>query len=180
VAETTTRSLNTTAVTVNTTALTANTAALGSLAATMAATAGASAGGAGAGFLASLFGGGGGGGDLMSTPGAFDIPLTGTAALGGSVRGGGLYQVNERGPEMLTVGNRSYLMMGGRDGYVTPNSGNPPAGAGGGGGGGGSITFSPVINIDSRTDRADVQRLVMGAMEAAQVQLMEKMERRMG
>lgn len=53
----------------------------------------------------------------------------GARANGGSVSRGGLYQVNERGPEMLTIGDKSFLMMGNRDGSVTPNSGRGgPAG----------------------------------------------------
>ncbi len=43
-------------------------------------------------------------------------------AAGGPVDAGGLYQVNERGPEMLSVGGKEYLMMGGQAGSVTSNS----------------------------------------------------------
>ena len=43
-------------------------------------------------------------------------------AAGGPVQAGGLYQVNERGPEMLSVGGKEYLMMGGQAGSVTSNS----------------------------------------------------------
>jgi hypothetical protein len=49
--------------------------------------------------------------------------IQGSRANGGGVSRGGLYQVNERGPEMLTIGDKSFLMMGNRDGSVTPNSG---------------------------------------------------------
>jgi hypothetical protein len=41
-------------------------------------------------------------------------------ANGGPVGRGGMYEVNERGPEMLTVGDKSFLMMGGKSGHVTP------------------------------------------------------------
>lgn len=51
-------------------------------------------------------------------------------ANGGSVSRGTMYQVNERGPELLTVGDKSFLMMGNRDGTVTPNSGSGAARAG--------------------------------------------------
>jgi hypothetical protein len=51
----------------------------------------------------------------------------GGRAAGGSVLSGGLYQVNERGPEMLSVGDKSYLMMGNKSGMVTPNAGRSPA-----------------------------------------------------
>ncbi len=46
-------------------------------------------------------------------------------ANGGPVSRGGMYQVNERGPEMLTVGDKSFLMMGNKGGQVTPGG---PAG----------------------------------------------------
>lgn len=42
-------------------------------------------------------------------------------ANGGPVSAGGIYPVNERGPELLTVGNRDYLMMGDSSGFVTPH-----------------------------------------------------------
>lgn len=64
---------------------------------------GGSAGGGWAALLGSFFGGG--------------------RANGGPVEANGLYRVNERGPELLTVGNRDYLMMGGQSGSVTPNRG---------------------------------------------------------
>lgn len=41
-------------------------------------------------------------------------------AGGGSVQPYRSYQVAEQGPEMLNVGNRSYLLMGAEGGYVTP------------------------------------------------------------
>jgi hypothetical protein len=44
----------------------------------------------------------------------------GFRANGGSVSRGMFYEVNERGPELLSVGNRSYLMMGNQSGSVTP------------------------------------------------------------
>lgn len=50
-------------------------------------------------------------------------------ASGGPVAAGAMYQVNERGPELLSVGGRDYLMMGAQSGQVTPNAG--PGGAAG-------------------------------------------------
>ena len=44
-------------------------------------------------------------------------------ASGGPVNAGSLYQVNELGPELLSVGGRDYLMMGAQSGQVTPNAG---------------------------------------------------------
>lgn len=99
--------------------------------------------------LAAAMGGGGGGGGLIglagSVLGAFggtgaqvsvasampgnslDNLLNlnrafGTRASGGPVSAGGLYQVNEKGPELLEIGNRTMLMMGSQSGTVTPNS----------------------------------------------------------
>lgn len=52
-------------------------------------------------------------------------------ASGGPVASGALYQVNERGPELLSVNGRDYLMMGAQSGHVTPNAGAAgPAGQG--------------------------------------------------
>lgn len=70
----------------------------------------------------SLFGqsgttGGGASGDFFSS--IFGA-LFGARATGGSVNSGGMYRVNEQGPELLTVGNRDYLMMGKGSGMVSP------------------------------------------------------------
>jgi hypothetical protein len=43
-------------------------------------------------------------------------------ADGGPVSAGSMYQVNERGPELLNVGSRQFLMMGAHSGSVTPNA----------------------------------------------------------
>ena len=47
--------------------------------------------------------------------------LAGGRAKGGQVNQGSLYEVNEKGPELLTVGGRDFLMMGQQGGRVTPN-----------------------------------------------------------
>lgn len=75
--------------------------------ASFASTGGASGGAAGgtgfwAGLIGALFGG--------------------PKARGGSVRRGMFYEVNENGPEVLTVGSKDYLMMGNQSGKVTPNA----------------------------------------------------------
>ena len=46
----------------------------------------------------------------------------GGRASGGPVRGGRLYEVGERGPELLQMGGRNFMIPG-RDGYVQPNAG---------------------------------------------------------
>jgi phage-related minor tail protein len=66
----------------------------------------------------------------------------GRRAIGGRVGAGGMYEVNERGPEMLSVGNRQFLRMGKQSGLVSPD-----------GGSGGSV----VVSIDARG--ADAQLL---------------------
>jgi len=43
--------------------------------------------------------------------------------------------------------------------------------------GGSSVVYSPTINIDSRTDRADIQRLVSGAVEQGHAVLVDKLQR---
>lgn len=62
---------------------------------------------------------GSGWGGLVS---AFAGLFGGGKASGGAVAAGGMYQVNERGPELLSVGGRDFLMMGSQGGTVTPNS----------------------------------------------------------
>jgi lambda family phage tail tape measure protein len=53
----------------------------------------------------------------------------GSRAIGGPVSSGGLYRVNERGPELLTVAGKEYLMLGQHGGDVSPT---PTAARGGG------------------------------------------------
>jgi lambda family phage tail tape measure protein len=79
-------------------------------------------------FLASLLekhqqGGSSGSGEdwfsaLIGAVGSF---FGGGKAGGGMVDAGPLYRVNEQGPELLTVGNVDYLMMGSKRGHVTPS-----------------------------------------------------------
>lgn len=45
----------------------------------------------------------------------------GFLATGGTARPGKMYEVNERGTEMLSMGGRDYLMMGNQAGKVTPS-----------------------------------------------------------
>jgi lambda family phage tail tape measure protein len=77
-----------------------------------------------AGLLGGLFSGGKSG-PSASEMGVFDTFISGLAgrAIGGPVSAGGMYRVNENGPEMLTAGGKDYLMMGSQGGSVSPNSG---------------------------------------------------------
>lgn len=65
---------------------------------------------------------GGGGGGFIGSAINFVSGLFGRAS-GGMVNAGSAYQVNENGPELLTVGNKQVLMMGSQGGTVTPNGG---------------------------------------------------------
>lgn len=83
-----------------------------------------------AGLVGSFFGGGSGEGIGSTAAGGIGSyfgsagSLGGGRAMGGPVTAGGLYQVNENGPELLTVGDKQYLMMGSNAGTVTPNGGS--------------------------------------------------------
>jgi lambda family phage tail tape measure protein len=105
-------------------------------------------------FFSNVFGDGGrAGGDAKLLQ---DLGI-GTRASGGPVSAGGLYQVNERGPELLNVGNKSFLMMGSQGGSVTPNGG-----AGG---------VAPVTHIHNYHVAAGVTRgEVVSAMQQLQKQ----------
>lgn len=71
-------------------------------------------------LMSALFGGGGTTkSPLVSLIGGL---FGGGKATGGQVSRGMLYEVNEGGPEMLTVGGRDYLMTGSQAGYITPNA----------------------------------------------------------
>lgn len=52
----------------------------------------------------------------------FASALRGQRAIGGPVSSGGIYEVNEKGPELLHVAGRQYLMMGGESGNVSANA----------------------------------------------------------
>lgn len=64
----------------------------------------------------------GSGGNLDMMGGGQGISFGGGRAGGGPVSGGMLYEVNEKGPELLTSGGRTFLMMGSTGGTVTPAS----------------------------------------------------------
>lgn len=74
--------------------------------------------------IAGMFsGGGGGGGGWMSTVmGLFSGGFGGGRAFGGGTEPFGLYRVNELGPELLSIGQTDYLMMGSKAGNITPNN----------------------------------------------------------
>lgn len=80
----------------------------------------------------------------------------GQKASGGETQAGKFYEVNERGPELLTVGNRTFLMMGKRDGWVTPPDTTlarpqAPAAASVGAAGAGPMTLNVPITLVNNT-----------------------------
>jgi lambda family phage tail tape measure protein len=60
--------------------------------------------------------------NMMSLTGGFGT-VPGSAS-GGIVNAKGLYQINERGPEVLSVAGKQYLMVGNQDATVSQNSGS--------------------------------------------------------
>lgn len=71
----------------------------------------------------------------------------GGRATGGPVTPNTMYEVTEDGvPELLTVGNNTYLMMGGQGGHVTPPFSAAP-GAGPNGSGGMSFIFQNTFQV---------------------------------
>ena len=106
---------------------------------------GAAGGGAAAGTSSSMYSLGGSGSSI-----------SGFRADGGPVSAGGLYRVNERGPEMLDVGGKQYLMMGNQSGSVIAN---------GGGSVGGSVNVSVSVDAGSSSVQGNGdQSAQLGAM----------------
>lgn len=85
----------------------------------------------------------------------------GGRAIGGPVSAGGLYQVNERGPELLSVAGKEYLMMGQHGGTVTPLAG--------GGKGGGDTYLNVTVAPPAGASRATAQQF--GATAGRQMQI---------
>lgn len=107
-----------------------------------------------------LGGGGGGAGGFVSgiVGSLFGAPPG--RANGGPVSRGALYEVNERGPEVLNVGSRQFLMMGNQGGTVTPNS--APAAAGN------SMSVTNHFTISGPVDRRTQMQISAAAASGAQ------------
>lgn len=116
-----------------------------------------------AGLLGSLFGSSGvvtaGNGTVITTGNAIDFAGAGFAN-GGDPPVGVPSMVGERGPEIFVPK---------QSGTIIPNDKI--------GGGGTSVTYSPVIHIDSRSDQAQVHQLVTAAIQQGNSQLVEKLQR---
>jgi hypothetical protein len=92
--------------------------------------------------------------------------LGGGRAGGGGVQAGSMYEVNEKGPEVLSVGGKDFLMMGSQGGQVKPNQG------------GGGIVYAPQISVDARTDQAAVSANVGVMLRENNRQLIELLRAR--
>lgn len=99
------------------------------------------------------------------------LPTSGGRAGGGAVDRGSFHPVNERGPELLTVDGKDYLMMGSRGGQVVPNDrslmpvAGPTMGASSGGGG---VNITMPLNLINNTGtpaRATAQRRSDGGFD---------------
>jgi len=82
-------------------------------------------------------------------------------ASGGDTSPGGLYEVNEKGPELLTVANRTFLMMGNQGGTVTPGGSSGPARGG--------HTFNLNIAVPPGTTRQSAQQQAQAIMRQANI-----------
>lgn len=122
-----------------------------------------------------LFGGGGGGlavdtGGMGTNTTGGSLPTAGGAAFGGDVDPFSAKQVNERGPELATLGGKTFLMTGDKGGTITPADqtasklGNSL-----------SVTLAPTIYIDSRSDAAQVRSSVQQAIGESQKALLEEL-----
>lgn len=103
-------------------------------------------GGEGGGFFSSLFSSGSSGGSLFG----------GGRASGGPVSAGKFYRVNEYSPELLTVGNDDYLMMGRHSGQVTPTDRSA-----------GGFQQSVNIHVQGRPDRRTTDQIALETGRAA-------------
>lgn len=106
------------------------------------------------GGLSALFGSTGG----AASSGAFGIGVSGLAS-GGPAAPGSIHQVNEKGPELLTVGGRQYLMMGDQPGRVEP--------ADAGSTGGSKTTERPVTVVNNFTLNGPADRRTQQQVAAA-------------
>lgn len=109
--------------------------------------------------------GSGAAGDIF---GAFMNAISGAPgkANGGGVLAGGLYEVNEDGPEMLAMGGKQYLMMGNQGGRVIP-TGDGSAMVGGSG----AVTVN-VINQGGGSLAVTGQRQSRGADGSMNIDVM--------
>jgi len=92
------------------------------------------------------------------------LKVRGARELGGPVSAGGLYRVNERGPELLQVAGKEYLMMGSQGGKVES--------AGAGKGEGKSLSIQVQVTAQPGMSRATAQQ--QGAQIARGIALAQR------
>lgn len=105
---------------------------------------------------ASASGGASGGIDWASLIGSL---FGGGRASGGPVRKGRLYEVGERGPELLQSGGRNFMIPG-RDGYVQPNGAMQ---------GGPAVVLTQNINVQGRIDQRSASQIATETMRKQQI-----------
>ena len=107
-----------------------------------------------------------------------DVPTRGGKALGGSVKAGRIYPVNEfdtGGPgELLTTAGGGQYLMARRDGYVTPRGG-----AGGRGSGGTVIQIHQPIHVNpvQGVSMGQLYATVEAGVRAGRAQMMDELVR---
>lgn len=122
------------------------------------------------GLIGGLFGGGGT--DFgIGTQGAggagtslVDMGLGAGRAGGGDVNANSRQQVNERGPELLTVGGQDFLMMGSKGGKITPNDKL-------GGGGGGNVNVTQYNSFGAGVSPSQLAKAMYQAKEQAKAEI---------
>lgn len=118
------------------------------------------------GMVMGFFGGGSGSENIgaadTSTPDDLIAAFDSAPGMfsGGITQSGGLYQVAENGPELLTVANKSFLMMGNNGGNITPMSG---------GGQSGGNNYHMNIAVPPGTSRATANQQASAIMRQAQI-----------
>ena len=104
----------------------------------------------------------GGGGGLGGLIGMVANLFGGAMADGGETSPGKFYRVNENGPELYTVANRTYLMSGNQGGSVTPvGSGSMSSGR--------TTVMHMNINVPPGTSRQTAQQQAAEIMRHAQI-----------
>lgn len=100
--------------------------------------------------MGSSGGGGGSTGNMFAS--LIGSLFGGGMATGGTAKAGMFYQVNEKGPEMLSVAGKDFLMMGKNSGKITPNHS-----ISGGGNSGRPITI--INNVSPTTERRSASQI---------------------
>lgn len=127
-------------------------------------------GSGGGGWLTSLIGSGisafGGTNAIASVASAMPgdaldnfLNLAGARAAGGPVSSNSMYRVNEKGPELLNMAGKQYLMMGNQSGSITPNDQI---------GGGQQIVVHNNFTIQGAMDRRTQSQIAASAASGAQ------------